>query len=323
MIVCTRCGGHNADATEFCGACGFFLEWQEAPAEVEVLAPTPGPAVEQPVVLQPTDQRLLQRSAPTLTEQPPLNPGDLICGDCGTGNAPTRKFCRHCGHSLAEARTVKLRWWQRLLPKRGKRKRRRAGARPKSRGGRPWRTVARWFSRAILAVLTVAALLYALVPAFRTGANHQAMAAKNWVQGWFTTKNDPIHPTKVTATAAIPDHDAEQVADTHKNTFWAAPITPAPALTFTFDHPVEIRQAIFRSGDPANFESTYRPTKLHLVYNTARSFDVTLNDTSEPQTVDIGESAGATNVQIFITGLHPSLQGNTVAISEIELFGKP
>jgi hypothetical protein len=318
--VCAKCGEHNPGGTEFCGACGTFLAWQAAPAEEppKVLTPVPGPAVQQP-----TDERVLHRSAPVRTELQPPNPGDLICGQCGIGNVPTRRFCRHCGHSLAEAAVVRPRWWQRLIPKRRK-KRRHAGDRPKARGGRPWRAVSRWITRMLLAVLAVAGLLYAAVPPFRTAANHQALAAKNWVTHIFDTKYTPIRATKVTANVSIPSHDAGLAADNAKNTFWAAPTNTGiePALVFTFDHPVDIRQAIIRGGNAADFEGTHRPAKLHLVYSTGKTYDVTLADTPDAQTVDISQSAGATSVEIHIVALHRSLKGTDVAISEIELFEK-
>jgi ribosomal protein L40E len=322
MTVCANCGESNAVEAEFCGSCGTFLEWQGKPAEEPVLTPTQGPAVEQPALQQPAEQRAQRRSAPTVTELRPPSPGDLICGECGVGNAPDRKFCRHCGHSLAEAQVVRPRWWQRLLPRRGKRKRR-IGARPTASGGRPWRTATRFVSRLLLIILAVGALFYAAVPSFRGGVNHQATSVKNWVTGIFSTRYTPVRPTRVTANAEVPDHSAGLAADNARNTFWAAPVPgPEPVLTLTFDHAVDIRRAIIRTGNLADFESAHRPTKLHLVYSTGKTFDVTLADTPDAQTVDIGESAGATTVEIHIVDLHRSLNGSTVALSEIELFEK-
>ncbi|HEV2783970.1 MAG TPA: zinc-ribbon domain-containing protein [Actinophytocola sp.] len=325
MIVCTRCGTRNAADTEFCGNCGTFLEWQGAPAEEPALAQAAGPGVEQPAVpqpavQQPTDERVHRRTTPTGTERRPPAPGDLICGECGAGNAPARKFCRHCGHSLAEAQTVERRWWQVLLPRRGTRKRH-VGDRPRARGGRPWRAWARWVRRVVLTVLVLLAVLYAAVPDVRSEVNHRVLGARDWVKGVFVTKYDPIRPTSVTATAEVPDHGPNLAADNAKNTFWAAPATGGEvALVLTFHRPVDIRRAIVRIGNAADFQSAHRPAKLHLVYSTGQAFDVTLADTPEEQTVDIANSAGATTVEIHIVDLHRSLQGDTVAISEIELF---
>jgi ribosomal protein L40E len=322
MSVCSRCGEGNPAEAEFCGACGTFLAWREDSAEEQpkVLAPTP--SVAQPAVQQPTDLRAPRRPPPMLTEHLPPSPGDLICGECGVGNAPTRRFCRHCGHSLAEAVAAKRRWWQRLIPRLRKRKRR-VGARPKARGGRPLRSVTRFLGRMLLALLALAAVLYAAVPPFRAGVNHQAQAAKHWVQGVFVPQYTPVRPTDVTATTAMPDHEAALAADNAKNTYWAAPVPGAePTLVFRFDHPVDLRRAIVHSGNKADFASTHRPAKVHLVYSTKRTFDVDLADTPDPQTVDLGESAGATSVEVHVVALHRAKQSDSVALSEIELFEK-
>lgn len=47
MIVCTKCGMHNADSDTFCGQCGSFLEWAG-----EKVAPEPAAAVADPAPAQ-------------------------------------------------------------------------------------------------------------------------------------------------------------------------------------------------------------------------------------------------------------------------------
>jgi ribosomal protein L40E len=324
VIVCAQCGERSPAGVEFCGVCGTYLEWDGATEEEQsrVLATTQVPSTEQPTVQQPTEQRTPRRPTPVGTELRPPNPGDLICGECGAGNGPARKFCRHCGHSLAEAETLKRAWWRVLISRRRNRKRR-LGDRPSNRGGRPWRRVRRWIGRLFLVALAFVGILYAAVPPFRGEVNQQVVAAGNRVKGMFVTRFDPVRPTTVVATATLPDHGANLAADNAKNTFWAAPVAGVePTLVLSFDRPVDIRRAIVRSGNTADFQSAHRPAKLHLVYSTGRSFDVVLADTPDPQTVDIGESAGATSVEVHIVELHRSLKGDAVAISEIELFEK-
>ncbi|HEV8561809.1 MAG TPA: zinc ribbon domain-containing protein [Actinophytocola sp.] len=322
MITCANCGEGNPPDTEFCGRCGTFLNWRaEEPAPVAAAAAAPG--AEQPAVQQPTDERVLRAPAPVTTPPRPLLPGDLICGNCGAGNEPTRRFCRRCGNSLADAETVRQSWWRRLfswLFGRRRRAKRQLGVRPRARGGRPWRTAARVVSRLFLVLVAFAGILYAAVPPFRSGVNTEARTFKSWVTRQFSNKLVPARPTKVTATAAVPDHAAGLAADNARNTFWAVPPTPEPVLVLSFDKPVDVRQAIVRSGNAADFSSTHRPAKLHLVYTTGHTFDVNLADTPDPQTVTIGESAGTTSIEIHIVALHRSEKGNTVAISEIELF---
>ncbi|MGA8015622.1 MAG: zinc-ribbon domain-containing protein, partial [Candidatus Dormiibacterota bacterium] len=45
MIVCTKCGFHNADSDTFCGSCGSFLEWtgQKGALPAQTEAPPPEP----------------------------------------------------------------------------------------------------------------------------------------------------------------------------------------------------------------------------------------------------------------------------------------
>src|SRR5207302_9274006 len=96
-----------------------------AAAPPRTLAPTlPRTAsadpVDQPRAVLPQDarpQRAVSKAAPT---HPP-QAGDLICGECGEGNAATRRFCSRCGASLAVAERVRIPWWRRLFPKRDRR----------------------------------------------------------------------------------------------------------------------------------------------------------------------------------------------------------
>ncbi len=58
----------------------------------------------EPAGIQPTAVR--SRIATTPLAAPPTkepSAGDLVCGQCGEGNEPVRKFCRRCGNSLATA----------------------------------------------------------------------------------------------------------------------------------------------------------------------------------------------------------------------------
>ena len=76
---------------------------------VAVVARGPG----QPEAQPPGEIR--RPVPPTFEPRVERNPGDLICGQCGVGNGPTRKFCRSCGAPLAEAVVVHIPWWRRLF----------------------------------------------------------------------------------------------------------------------------------------------------------------------------------------------------------------
>jgi hypothetical protein len=322
MVIYAECGHQGPADIEFCGECGRYLKWDDdKPAAVR----------QQPVavqqVVQPAEPaapvRLPQRQ---VLEEEVLNPGDLICGKCGKGNTPSRNFCSRCGESLAESQVVKTSWWRKLFGR--KPKEHRAGERPgkdgvrrrTGRAGAARRQVGKVIRRAITVALLLSTLIYALYQPFRGAINTAAVGLWSQVTGVFEAKLNPVRPTKVTANAQSPGHPAILVSDNATNTFWSAPVVPEPALVFTFDHAVDLRQAIVHSGNAADLQSTHRPEKVHLVFSTGKTYDLVLADTPDEQKVPIENSAGATSVELHVVGLHRSLNGTEVAISEIELF---
>ncbi|SER00959.1 NADase-type glycan-binding domain-containing protein [Actinokineospora terrae] len=276
--------------------------------------PTPPTPATQFGAQQPADARPLRAKAQG-AEPRVLAEDDLVCVGCRTRNPVTRKLCMGCGRPLDEPEPVKPPWWKWWRGGDRERKPRK----PRRRG--TLAAIWRWTRRVFLAILAVLAVLYGIIPGFRGSVNKEITEGRKWVERQFGTQLTPVRPTKVTATAATPGHEAVLVADNAKNTYWAAPTGAAePVLVFTFAQPVDLRRAIVRVGDPAAFQATHRPAKLHLVYSTGKTFDVPLADTPDPQTVEIGGSAGATEVEIHVVEVHRSLQGLDVALSEIELF---
>ncbi len=268
--------------------------------------------------MQPTDQRQAPPGhKPRLTERRAPQAGDLICGQCGEANAPTRKFCSRCGSGLVEAQVVREKWWRRIFPKRQAAK---AGTRHRRRTspGKVVGRVVRW----ALAVLLLGGIgLYGLVSPFRQAVNEQVGSAAGTVKDWFTNDPKPVRPSEVTATASSAGHEAPLAADNAPNTFWSAPIEPTlPTLVFKFDKAVDLERAIFRIGIGDKFQTAFRPAKVHLVYSTGKTFDLTLTDVPDEQPVKLENGEGAQSVELFIESTHRSLQGNEVAISEIEFF---
>ncbi len=324
MVTCPECGNQDPTGAEFCGVCGHYLKWDD---EQPVAVRQPQPVAQQQVV-QPAEPVAPVRAPVQQTvEEQVLNPGDLICGKCGKGNAPTRNFCSRCGASLADSEVVKTSWWSRFFGR--KPRQHKAGERPgkdgvrrrSGRGGAARRTVGKMIRRVIAVALVLMALIYALYQPFRGAINTAAVGLWSQITGIFEAKLNPVRPIKVTATAQSAGHQAELVSDNATNTFWAAPGNGAePALVFTFDHPVDLRKAIVHSGDAANFQAEHRPEKVHLVFSTGKTFDMVLADTPDAQEIPIENSAGATSVELHVVGLHRSLNGTDVAISEIELF---
>jgi hypothetical protein len=328
MVIYAECGHQGPADVEFCGECGRYLKWDDdGPVAVRSQPVVQQQHQQQQQVVQPAEPiaPVRQPVQPAVEEQV-LNPGDLICGRCGKGNAPARNFCSRCGASLAESEVVKTSWWRRLFGR--KPKELKAGARPgkdgvRRRAGRTGaarRTVGKVLRRAIAVALIFSALIYALYQPFRGAINTVAVGLWSQVTGVFEAKLNPIHPIKVSATAQADGHAAPLVTDNAKNTFWAAPGDREQVLVFTFDHPADLRKAIVYSGDAANFPAAHRPQKLHLVFSTGKTYDMVLADTPDAQEVPIESSAGATSVELHVVGLYRSLNGTDVAISEIELF---
>ncbi|ONI89126.1 hypothetical protein ALI22I_16570 [Saccharothrix sp. ALI-22-I] len=269
--------------------------------------------------MQPTDQKPATGAhRPRLTERRAPQPGDLICGQCGEANPSTRKFCARCGSALVEAAVVAEKWWRRLLPKR---KPPEAGTRRHRRSGAARRGIGKAVRWSFLIALLGAVGAYGLIPSFRSVVNTQATSVVKDVKGIFVTELVPVRPTGITATAESPDHPPLMAADNAKNTFWLAPVEPKPpALVLDFGREVDLREAIIRVGNPDDLQTAHRPKKLHLVYSTGKTFDLDIADTPDEQKVKIENSAGATKVEVHVVEVHRSLQGNEVALAEIEFF---
>ena len=271
-----------------------------------------------------------QKRPTAVVKKPPtrrLRPGDLICGDCGEGNADTRKFCSRCGATLLTAEVVKTPWWRKILPKRRTKVRKALERTARDRRAKStaastaFRAVFKTLRALIAVVLVVGGIAYGSLPAVRTWVNNQVASWQQDAQSALELTYEPVHPTKVTATAEEPTHPADLVADSVSNTFWAAPTNKGEAtLVFTFDRPVNIDKAIIQNGDNDKFDQTFRAERLHLVYSTGKTEDLTLKDQPDPQELTVQNGHNVTSLEIHVTATFQSLHGTDLAISEIELF---
>ncbi|MER6799974.1 zinc ribbon domain-containing protein, partial [Amycolatopsis mediterranei] len=136
MVIYAECGHQGPADVEFCGECGRYLKWDDdGPVAVRSQPVVQQQQQQQQQVVQPAEPIAPVRQPVQQTvEEQILNPGDLICGRCGKGNAPARNFCSRCGASLAESEVVKTSWWRRLFGR--KPKELKAGARPGKDGVR-------------------------------------------------------------------------------------------------------------------------------------------------------------------------------------------
>jgi hypothetical protein len=266
-------------------------------------------------------------------------PGDLVCAECGTGNDPTRKFCRRCGNSLAKAETHrKVPWWKRLFSRKartqaavdpGTRKAKKQSARQSGRQVQYRTRMVMATARKVFAVLLVAgvALPFALpnvrTKIFKEGGN------------FISTTRDKLFPSfeavnavSVTASSSAPDHPPNLAADLAVNTYWAE---GAPAegigqtLSFTFQGKQTLVRVILTPGatDVAgSFLKEPRPKKLHITYDNGKSMDITLKDELKAQTFTLKDATGVTKVDMAIAEVYPGQGGQNTSIAEVEFKRK-
>jgi uncharacterized OB-fold protein len=287
-----------------------------APPATAAASAATGP--QQPAAVRPgTPQpRPLPRQA--AADDPPPAPGDLICGSCGSGNVPSRKFCRRCGTSLAEARVepARSRWsrFWRPDPKPGPV----AGTRPKLRRRRfpvrPFAAIA-----LILAIVAAGAM-------FRSQLDDVRIDVMDRLQG-----NDPVNPTKVTASSAAKGHAAKLVRDGATNLYWApkkAGDGTSEWLNMTFDEPFRLTRVLIVPG-ASDVEKDWlaqdRPKNVTLTATTSDGAEhivpIQLDDEVGMQSAKVGiDDVEAVRLTVTST-YHPSPK-TRVAISEVEFRGK-
>lgn len=273
------------------------------------------------------------KKPPQVRRQPPsrkLQPGDLVCGDCGEGNSATRKFCSRCGTSLAEAEVVKTPWWRKLLPRRGA-KVRKSGDRPKGRRGRGGKTklgaaVSSTFKiarRVVALALVLGGVAYGLFAPFRGFVNERAAEAKGTFERTFFPQYAPVSAAEAptASISVLPEHPPNMSVDGLFDTFWAAPLGGVePNLVVKFDRTIDLAKIIVHNGDGAGFKDTARAQKLHLVFSNGQTSDVDLQDRPDPQTLEIENGDGVTSVEIHVVSTFKSVSSNDLALSEIEFF---
>jgi hypothetical protein len=278
-------------------------------------------------------QKVIEKTKPSRR----LEPGDLVCGECGEGNSPARKFCSRCGSSLAQAEVVKKKWWQKLIPKR-RRKVLEAGQRPGREGVKKKRKLSfqpiMRIGRLVLGgALLLGGILWAVHPPSRAFINDKIGKVKDVVMDPFVREFTPIRPTQIGGNPAQPDPAnpeqdlASLVIDTLTNTTYVFnPPDPAnglvPSITVQFDRRVNLDRLIVYNGSPDGFADFHRPERLHLVFSSNETTDVTLEDTPDQQQVTIEDDAGrdVTSVEIQFVSVYRSTNGTQAALSEIEFF---
>jgi uncharacterized OB-fold protein len=303
-------------------------------------APAAAPAVsvaqpDEPMSRRPTSVAPAvsrPRQAPRMMEAPTRrHPGDLICGQCGEGNDPTRHFCRRCGSSLDEAIAVRLPWYRRFFNRLFGVRTREAGWRPHRVGppnvmGMVWRIV----RLAIVALIVVGLLAFLLVPSFHNLVVNRVTSGVTTVRKAIFPHYDAVYATGASASTSIAGHLPNLAIDKFSNTYWAAAASDhGPYLKVSFHDPVDLAQIGFDSGaagtTPADdFLAQPRPHTVHLVFSNGTTTDLTLKD-EDPKVAKNAQFYAIDAKQVSFVEIHimsvyapAGASPSAVAIAEVE-----
>jgi hypothetical protein len=212
----------------------------------------------------------------TLATDPEIKPGDLICGVCGAGNSPDRKFCRRCGNSLAAATVAvadHVPWYRRIFH-RATSQRMAAGERPSSMG-RKGRSAGWFVKRAVVLlvlVLVIAPVIgYFAVPAFKTQVD--ALLGSGG------------------ASVVLLQHPSTNALDADVNTFWLAdPSSGNATLTVTFAKTINLAGITFYGGASGSDYANYgRPKQVDVSFpGNPQPVHLLLNDDPATQVRCVG-----------------------------------
>ena len=213
----------------------------EEPAALKPQATQPQarqPQAQQPDARKPTAEikRRVVAAPPRPAGEPEYKPGDLICGNCGAGNDPTRRFCRKCGTNLVGAVVVAPPpWYKRIFRRRDRALM--AGQRPawmgdqqRARGGLMG-TLNRFFRlrRLVMGLLVGAAALGILSYVALPDVKGKVDQGIDQVRQIILPSYGPIAPHNyVGSVPPLKGHEEELAFDGGSNTYWAAKLRPDP-----------------------------------------------------------------------------------------------
>jgi hypothetical protein len=318
-------------------------------AAKDLVAPVvpPLPKPREPAERTPQATRGLAAAVTKTKPTRRLRPGDLICGQCGEGNPPVRKFCSRCGNSLVAAEHVKPSWWHRLTHwfRRGPRVvdlsaedhgtaddsragsvTREAKLRKAMTGRDPRQALRKIYRRGRIAAfvfLAIAVILYGKWGAFRYLIDSKVNSARSRVTGTIDIHYIPVHAVAVSANLQEQGDPGYNAVDDYLNTYWLARYSPAdyPTLTLTFGQPVTLERMILYSGVSSDYLAHGRPSLIVLVFSNDKSATLTPQDTPKEQTLNIANAIQVTSMKLEIEGTYPgTVSPADVAISDIELF---
>lgn len=261
-----------------------------------------------------------------------LRPGDLICGDCGQGNTPIRRFCARCGFELREAEIARVPWWRRFRRRHGPRviplgtvNGQQSEPVPFPGGGFP----AVWAKVKITAgiVLCLSCMLYATYAPFRNMVNNATADLRATAKGLLESQYSPVRPAKVSASRSLRGHGAKYLVDLNSASYWSAPHNarspdePEKAdLLVEFDRVVRLDQLIITAGAGDAFTDHGRPRQMILTFTNEKQMRLQLQDTAQQQKFSLDHATAIKTVRIEITDVYAAEKGKDVSIAELEFF---
>ncbi len=338
-----------------------------SPSAVPPAPPRPGDEraaalVARPDALQPPDARPsasartpeAQRPQPSLprqkvSKQAPsrkINPGDLVCGECGEGNDSHRNYCRRCGATLAEAEVARTRWFRRR-PKRDK-KTVAAGDRPGRPGrGTSGRDAARGARRVrgkflgrladvkrLLALLAIVGIGVGFaIPSLRSWLTDNAVDGFNKVKRTISPEytNIAVDPARITSSGeTVGGGEAAIVAEGNTLTYWLAPPEASPAsVSVGFVEPTDVEHVLVHPGQQEDGGKVVRPDprprqllfRLTLADGTITEVNATLEDIDGFQKVKL-ETSEVASVETVVVNCFPDPVVTVCPITELEFQKK-
>lgn len=283
-------------------------------------AATASPATAAPV--QPAAPQPRRPVASGEVPEAPPAPGDLICGACGSGNAPHRNFCRRCGAGLADApRQPELGWWQRRRARKQQRRELKLAA-----GTRPRAPRRRRFPTGALILLVIVGLLAGGGWYFRDSLASGYHAVLDRAVG-----NKPVNPRAVASSSQAEGREADKARDGLNNRSWAPAVMGDGAgewLEFEFAEPFRLVTVLLSAGAAPDDETRLaeaRPSRLRFTVTTADGeqhiHDVTVEDTGEPQPISLPHSE-VTALRMTVLSAYGAADDRRVAVAEVEFRGR-
>lgn len=291
-------------------------------------------AAEEVLARRPTAERAHRVAPAPISKAPePINPGDLVCGNCGVGNLPDRKFCRRCGASLVTASLARRHpWYRRVFTRRRKfvaagERHGRAKEMALDTSGRNKRKVAPLLKRVAKISAAGAVLVVLAVPSLRSEVTGYTQSAYRKIRAVVAPNYSRVTPTAARATSSLPGHPAALLIDGVNQTWWAESARGTgigQRVTVVFKDAVDIDRVGFKVGastQPADFTTQPRPRAIHLAFDDGSTKDLKLKDSPDLQTYGVA-ARKIKQMTLEIRSVVAGQKGTSAAIAELEFFVK-